>query len=221
MTFLPPRFLALLGLALWLQACESGTVSMEQIAKFSPRMVETNEDPWQTAQRIAASVPNSRFVVGHGDGMMPLYAHGTVLVLQKLTWNHLEPGMTVVYGANPYSPFALVCQVIEEQTPNGSWTGRSLASEEPSPVPVTEDNYIGTVVAALRRSDGAPPKTLPGTLAQTADAYCLLRCHVGGVIHPNLPPSLTPAPGVVAWNHGRPPPSVAKLLARMLPDARP
>ncbi len=89
MISLRQRFLPLLLLALLLQACEAErTVSWEQISHFSPPLVQTREDPWPSAQKIAASVPNSRFVVGHGNGMLPLYPTGTVLVLQSF------PGIT-------------------------------------------------------------------------------------------------------------------------------
>jgi len=209
-----------LGITLLLAACESDTVGPAQMAKFSPPMVETTADPWQRAELIAASVPNSRFVVGHGDAMLPLYAHGTVLVLQKLAWNHLQPGMTVVFGANPYSPFAVVCQILEERTPAGTWTARALSDTEASPVQVTQDNYIGTVVAAVRRGDGSQPQALPGNLARTPDAYCLLRCHIGGAIHPQVVPPLAPAPGSVARNGEVSFVAVEKLLARIWPGTR-
>ncbi len=129
--------------------------------------------------------------------------------------------MTVVYGSDPSSPFSLVCQIIEEQTQTGSWTVRALSDNEPSAGQVTEANYIGTVVAALRRGDGAPPTPLPRNLAQTPDAYCLLRCHVGGEIHPQALPPLAPAPGAVAMSGAQPSRRIAAWLARVgAPAAR-
>ncbi len=183
---------------LLLSACGTRVaVTPEQIARFSPPVIETSSSPWQRAEQIAGRVPNSRYVVGHGDGMLPFYAHGTILVLQKLAWSHLEAGMTVIYGPDPENPYKQVCHILEENLPDGTWSVRGLDGSDAlvDHTLVTQANYLGTVVAAIKRRDGtSAPAPLPAGLAGSPDAYCLLRCHVGGDLHPKVVPTSSVAP---------------------------
>lgn len=52
--------------------------------KLSPPVALVTDDPWQAAAAVAAKVPESSVVIGHGSSMYPLYPEGTVLVLQQL-----------------------------------------------------------------------------------------------------------------------------------------
>ena len=159
---LPLRLIVLtpLGTVLLLSGCKTPTASAMakvQIAEYSPAAVQTADDPWQQAQTIAQGLPNAWCVKGQGNSMQPLYPDGTVMVLQKLAWDQLTPGMTVVYGADPNNLFNLGCGTIVKKAAVESWTVRELLNSRPETMTVTTDNYIGTVVAAVHGRASARP----------------------------------------------------------------
>jgi hypothetical protein len=191
-----PRWLpvgALALVAVGLMCCQSAPpLPLDQVVLFSPPVIQTEERPWDRAEKIVAAVPGTRFFVGHGDSMLPLYPSGTIVVLQRLSWERLAAGMIVVYGVDPENPYHLVCHVLAEKADSQSWVVQGLNNREPDFMRVTRDNYVGTVIAALRRREGEPvPPTVPAMLARSPDAYCMIRCHVGGKTFPHdVPPAL-------------------------------
>jgi hypothetical protein len=82
---------------------------------MSPPVIVTDEQPWKRGRAIAKTVPNSDIYVGHGDSMMPLYASGTVIVVQRVGLAHLREGMTVIFFNSPTDPFSMIANVL--QTP--------------------------------------------------------------------------------------------------------
>jgi hypothetical protein len=198
-----------------LMGCHSAQpLPLAQVVLFSPPVIQTEERPWDRAEKIVAAVPGTRFFVGHGDSMRPLYPSGTIMVLQRLTWERLAVGMTVVYGVDPENPFHLVCHVLAEKADARSWVVQGLNNPEPDLTRVTRDNYVGTVIAALRRREAEPaPPTLPAMLVRSQDAYCIIRCHVGGETFPrDLPPALRGVSQPQAGPAGRESRAITALL---------
>ncbi|RFC42516.1 MAG: hypothetical protein DUW69_002390 [Verrucomicrobia bacterium] len=148
--------------------------------KLSPPLAEVSHSAWAEAELIGAKVPRSMLMVGHGTSMLPLYASGTVLVIQPLQWEHLRAGMTVVYYKPGAMPLMLVAHVLKARN-GAAWVTQGLSRAEPDMTAVTPENYMGVVVAACHRPDSAPAGlAVLQHLAVKSEANCLMRCHVEG-----------------------------------------
>lgn len=157
------------------------------------RIVVSDIHPWKKAQQIAEHVPNSDVMVGHGGSMLPLYPDGTVLVVQRLKLDHLRPGMTVVYltGGDVY--WNLRAEILVKSIKAGLWeTAVSDKQSEHRLKLLDDENYIGTIVAALARPSEDQEIAEREFLVNTSNLYCTTQCHVAGEVHPRVVPGLQP-----------------------------
>lgn len=145
--------------------------------KLSPPVALVTKDPWQEAAAVAAKVPASSVVIGHGGSMDPLYPEGTVLVLQQLRWDHLRPGMTAIYSKDPENPYHMVAHALLKRE-DDKWVAQGLANVQPDRTLVNEDNYLGTVVAAFRRETPLDALFIISKLPTYESGTCLMRCHL-------------------------------------------
>lgn len=145
--------------------------------QLSPPVAVVTQNPWKEAEAVARFVPNSSTVIGHGESMMPLYPPGTVLVLQRLLWENLRPGMTVIYSRNPDNPYYMVAHALLARE-HDEWVAQGLANREPDRTLVTRDNYVGTVVAAFRKETPLDAREIIAQLPTYESGTCLMRCHV-------------------------------------------
>jgi hypothetical protein len=163
---------------LWLLAgCQKPVVLQ---TKLSPPVAVITADPWKEAALVAANVPESEVVIGHGRSMAPLYPPGTVLVLQPLLWANLRPGMTAIYNKDPDNPYHMVAHVLLKREAD-EWVAQGLANRAPDRVLVTEANYVGTVVAAFRRETPLDALFIISSLPTYESGTCLMRCHFEGI----------------------------------------
>ena len=113
---------------------------------FSPRPeVAAPGEAWRRAQAYAAGSEGAEVVLGLGDSMAPLYRGRTLLVIERLRFETLAAGMTVVFAGDDGWPVAhvLVRRVW------GGWEAAGLANSEPDATRVTAVNYRGTVTKAF------------------------------------------------------------------------
>lgn len=159
------------------------------VPDHSPVLMATETHPWRSGLEIARHVPNSDVLVGHGDSLLPLYPDGTVLVVQTIQLMSLRPGMTVVFMGRAGDPFSLKAQILVKHYEDGRWLVAGLEPAAPrSRGRLDESNYIGVVVAALRRAEGAPLEN-PIYLTE-ARPTCTLQCHIDGAVHPRIIPTM-------------------------------
>jgi hypothetical protein len=127
----------------------------------SPRAVAVAEsDAWQRASTFAEHAPNSFVLVGSGQSMQPLYAPGTILVLQRFPFELLERGQTVLYRNHASH---VVAHVLVARTHDG-WRVAGLNNASHDMEPVSADNLVGVVIAAFQP---LPTKRVPlASLAQ-------------------------------------------------------
>lgn len=144
---------------------------------LSPPVVLVTRDPWKEAALVAARVPASSTVIGHGRSMDPLYPEGTVLVLQRLRWENMRAGMTTIYNKDPDNPYHMVAHLLLRREDDG-WLAQGLANDRPDKVRVTTDNYTGTVVAAFRQETPLDALFIISRLPSYQSGTCLLRCHL-------------------------------------------
>lgn len=113
----------------------------------SPRVVRLPEtDAWQRAGEFAEKAPNSFVLVGSGQSMQPLYAPGTILVLQQFPYELLEPGQTVLYRNQARK---VVAHVLVAKAHDG-WRVIGLSNRRHDMEPVLADNLVGVVIAAFQ-----------------------------------------------------------------------
>ena len=146
---------------------------------WSPPVALVTQQAWKEAAVVAHRVPASLVVIGRGGSMEPLYPDGTVLVVRRLRWENMLPGMTTLYRKDPDNPYDLVAHVLVARDKRGGrWTVQGLAVDAPDADKVTVENYIGTVVAAFRQIKPLETKGIIREVPRYQSGTCLLRCHV-------------------------------------------
>ncbi|WP_138223342.1 S24/S26 family peptidase [Nibricoccus aquaticus] len=106
---------------------------------------------WKDAEAIAALAPGRSEVIGAGDSMKPVYGENTILVLSKISYDELKPGMNVVYTNRRAK--LVVHQTLARETKG--WRVQGINNEREDPERVTRDNLVGVVYASLSYSDGS------------------------------------------------------------------
>lgn len=100
---------------------------------------------WTDAERVAARAEGRETVIGSGESMLPIYGENTVLVLTKIEYGALKPGMQVAYLN---AAGRRVVHVLLEQDARG-WRVQGLNNENEDHERVTRYNLIGVVYASF------------------------------------------------------------------------
>lgn len=109
-----------------------------------PEVVPARE-AWRLAEKEAAQRVNCEVLIGRGDSMLPVYRDRTVLVVQSMEMDELQPGMTVVFFGDSGRP---VAHTLVSKTARG-WVVAGANNASPDRTLVRRSNYIGTVVRAF------------------------------------------------------------------------
>jgi hypothetical protein len=104
---------------------------------------------WKDAEAIAALAPGRSEVIGAGDSMKPVYGENTILVISKIGYDELKPGMSVVY-TNKLGKL-VVHQTLAREAKGWRVQGINNAREDKDRV--TRENLVGVVYASLSYSD--------------------------------------------------------------------
>jgi hypothetical protein len=113
----------------------------------SPRPVTVAEaEAWQQAGALAENTASAFVLVGSGWSMQPLYAPGTILVLQHLPYAELKRGQTALYRNRQQK---IVAHVLVARARDG-WRVQGLNNATHDMEPVVADNFVGVVVAAFK-----------------------------------------------------------------------
>ncbi len=99
----------------------------------------------ESAERFAATRPNTFIFYTQTDDMLPRYAQGTALVAEPLSYRQLKRGMTVVFYTRTGSRIA---HTLIAQSQDG-WVTRALNRPQDDPDLMTGRNYLGVVVTAF------------------------------------------------------------------------
>ena len=112
----------------------------------SPRPVAVEEtEAWQRASSLAEATPGAFVLVGGGESMQPLYAPGTILVMQLCAYENLERGQTALFR-NKSSK--VVAHVLVAKARDG-WRTTGLNNRSHDMEPVQADNLVGVIIAAF------------------------------------------------------------------------
>lgn len=113
----------------------------------TPRPVAAVEtEAWQQASTLAENTPAAFVLVGSGRSMHPLYAPGTILVLQKAAYAELQRGQTALYRTKQQK---VVAHLLVAKVRDG-WRAQGLNNLTHDMEPVNADNLIGVVIAAFQ-----------------------------------------------------------------------
>lgn len=113
----------------------------------SPRPVTSTEtQAWQQASTLMENTPDAFVLVGLGRSMQPLYAPGTILVLQHLPYSQLKRGQTALYRNKQQK---VVAHVLVAKARDG-WRVQGLNNTIHDMEPVVAENFVGVVVAAFK-----------------------------------------------------------------------
>ena len=109
---------------------------------------------FQDAERLAAAGAGRAAAVGKGGSMAPVFGDTTMLVLTKVPFDELEPGMVVAYRSQ--RGVQVVHQLVE-RNPGGDWRAQGINNPKEDVEAVTRTNYLGVVYASLvhGEDDGA------------------------------------------------------------------
>jgi hypothetical protein len=139
----PPLFLVLVGLA----GCAEAPVS--PVPKPAPATDVGRLQAWNDAELVAGRSEDRVTVIGSGESMRPIYGENTVLVLNKIDYADLKPGMQVGYVNEAGRR---IVHVISEKDARG-WKVQGLNNEAEDRERVTRYNLIGVVYASFATGD--------------------------------------------------------------------
>lgn len=95
---------------------------------------------------MIASLGEGRLeVVGTGDSMAPVYGESTILVISRLAFEELQPGMTVAYS-NLHGHRVVHQLLVKDRL---GWRIQGFNNEVEDNERVTRENLIGVVYASL------------------------------------------------------------------------
>jgi hypothetical protein len=102
-------------------------------------------EAWQDAE-IITGLSRDRFtLIGSGVSMLPVFGENTVLVITKIDYDRLQPGMQVAYMSRGG---AQVVHVLMEKEGDG-WRVQGLNNETEDHDRVSPSNLIGVVYASF------------------------------------------------------------------------
>jgi hypothetical protein len=145
----------LLGLVVFLGGCETDTATpaaaspnaaaLGQGQKATPSANVSRLQAWKDAELIASLGEGRLEVVGSGDSMRPVYGDNTILVISRIAFESLQPGMTIAYTNG--RGHRVVHQLLEAD--RLGWRIQGLNNEVEDRERVTRENIIGVVYASL------------------------------------------------------------------------
>jgi len=130
--------------------CASGP--FDPADKATPASDVGRMQAWRDAEAVAAMGHGRLSVMGAGESMLPVYGEGTALVLSKINFAALRPGMQVAYMNDAGRQVVHVLVSFDERT--GGWRVRGLNNENDDHSRVTPGNIVGVVYASFAPGEG-------------------------------------------------------------------
>lgn len=129
-----------------------GCADAPPVVKPTPSTDVGKMEAWRDAELITGLSRDRFTLMGTGDSMRPIYGDNTVLVIAKIDYNLLKPGMQVAYVTQAGMR---VLHVLVEKDARG-WRVQGLNNEGVDRERVTSGNLIGVVYASFTTEGGAP-----------------------------------------------------------------
>lgn len=114
-------------------------------AKTVPSTDVSRVQAWKDAERVSQMGEGRVSAVGSGGSMQPVFGNNTVIVITKIAFEDLKPGMTVAYLNK--KGHQVVHQLLEKKTKG--WRVQGLNNETEDLELVTRENLLGVVYASF------------------------------------------------------------------------
>lgn len=152
MNISPQRFatLALAACAPLLAGCTSdGAGPVKPAGPAAPTTDASMGDAFRDAETVADREPGRVTAKGTGVSMAPVFGDNTLLVINPIRYEDLEPGMTVAYvnGKGVRVVHKLVSRT------KGGWFAIGINNPRVDDDLVTPENLIGVVYASFHYTD--------------------------------------------------------------------
>jgi len=116
----------------------------------SPQPIAVDRhDAWRYAEQVAAQHEGAFVVRGDGASMAPLYPSGTVLVVERVSFDQLKRGATVIYRNEDGRPIAHVLVAPSRK----GWRTAGLGNQHVDEESVSPENLLGVVMSAYTPVD--------------------------------------------------------------------
>jgi hypothetical protein len=107
------------------------------------------QEAWRYAEQMAAQHEGAFVVRGDGASMEPLYPSGTVLVIERVSFDQLKRGATVIYRNKEGRPIAHVLVAPSRK----GWRTAGLGNQRLDKESVSPENLLGVVTSAYTPVD--------------------------------------------------------------------
>lgn len=120
-------------------------VSPEKAPKVVPSSDVSRVQAWKDAEMVAKNGEGRSSAAGSGGSMQPVYGDNTMIVITKIAYEDLQPGMTVAYMNHKGHQ---VVHQLKDRTSRG-WHVQGINNEVEDTDLVTRENLLGVVYASF------------------------------------------------------------------------
>jgi PBP1b-binding outer membrane lipoprotein LpoB len=114
-------------------------------AKLVPSTNVSRVQAWKDAEMVASMGDGRVSAAGSGGSMQPVFGDNTMIVISKIAYEDLQPGMTVAYLNR--RGHQVVHQIIEKEA--AGWRVQGLNNEIEDLDRVTRENLLGVIYASF------------------------------------------------------------------------
>jgi hypothetical protein len=148
----PPA--GILPIAILFGGCATGNASAQPAPavgtsqstdKIVPSTNVSRVQAWKDAEMVSSMGEGRSSAVGSGGSMQPVFGDNTMIVISKIAYEELKPGMTVAYMNR--RGHQVVHQIIEKGV--DGWRVQGLNNETEDLDRVTRDNLLGVIYASF------------------------------------------------------------------------
>jgi hypothetical protein len=150
--FLPPA--GVLPIALLFGGCATDNASAQPARtaatsrstdKIVPSTNVSRVQAWKDAELVASMSEGRSSAAGSGGSMQPVFGDNTMIVISKIAYEELKPGMTVAYMNR--RGHQVVHQILEKDV--HGWRVQGLNNETEDLDHVTRENLLGVIYASF------------------------------------------------------------------------
>jgi len=113
--------------------------------KLVPSSNVSRVQAWKDAELVSSMGEGRASAAGSGGSMQPVFGDNTMIVISKIAYEELKPGMTVAYLNR--RGHQVVHQIIEKEA--SGWRVQGLNNEIEDLDHVTRENLLGVIYASF------------------------------------------------------------------------
>ncbi len=123
------------------QAVKSGGADDKRVPSSNVSRVQA----WKDAELVSKMGEGRASAAGSGGSMQPVFGDNTMIVISKIAYEDLKPGMTIAYLNR--RGHQVVHQILEKKA--GGWRVQGLNNETEDLDLVTRENLLGAIYASF------------------------------------------------------------------------